>query len=246
MLSAAATVLLVPPVNLALLALAGVALAGRRPRLGRRLAGGALALLLLLALPVVSESLLATLTPPPAPPDRTLDAPPQAIVILGGDVTETEAGTAPGPLSLERLRAGASLRRSSGLPILITGGVLGPSDAPLATLMARSLVGDFALPVRWVEPRAHDTWENARFSAELLRRDGVTTVYLVTHAWHMRRALLAFAAAGIVAVPAAVPAERPPRFMASEFVPRVSSWQRGYFALHEWIGTAWYWWQAAR
>ena len=235
MLSAAADVLVVPPVNLALLALAGLLL-GRR-----RLAGIALLLLLLLALPVVASGLLAALERGlPAPPA----AAPQAIVILGGDVRPV-AGVTPalvvGALTLQRLQAGAALARASGLPILVTGGVVDdPDGPPVAALMAASLAADFASPARWVEPTAHDTWANARRSAAMLRAAGIGAVYLVTSPWHMRRALIAFAGTGIAVTPAAPPPDRPLRLRASLFVPRVSAWQESYFALHEWIGCAWY------
>ena len=220
MLSAIATVLLVPPVNLLFVAFVGLALARRRPVAGHRVTFFALLALLLLALPAVSVGLLAAL-------ETDIDAPagappPQAIVILGGDaapagprIEQEEVGT----LSLQRVRGGAALARSTGLPVLVTGGVVsapGPTVPPVA----------------------------------MLRADGIGTVLLVTHAWHMRRALIAFRAAGLTAIPAPLPGERAPeifrgRFALAEFVPRVSAWERSYFALHEWIGCAWYALQAA-
>ena len=72
--------------------------------------------------------------------------------------------------------------------------------------MAQSLTDDFRTPPRWVEAKSADTWENARFSADILRAEGITSVYVVTHAWHMRRAVLAFQGTGLtVTVKAAVP-----------------------------------------
>ena len=254
MLSAIATVLLVPPVNLLFVAFVGLALARRRPVAGHRVTFFALLALLLLALPAVSVGLLAAL-------ETDIDAPagappPQAIVILGGDaapagprIEQEEVGT----LSLQRVRGGAALARSTGLPVLVTGGVVsapGPTVPPVAVLMAQSLAKDFGVTPRWVEPAAKTTWENAALSAAMLRADGIGTVLLVTHAWHMRRALIAFRAAGLTAIPAPLPGERAPeifrgRFALAEFVPRVSAWERSYFALHEWIGCAWYALQAA-
>ena len=60
--------------------------------------------------------------------------------------------------------------------------------------------------------------------------------FLVTHAWHMRRAVLAFARAGLEVVPAPVRRDPGPRWVAEELVPRTSAWLRSYYALHEWAG----------
>jgi uncharacterized SAM-binding protein YcdF (DUF218 family) len=247
LLSAVATVLLVPPVNLVPFALAGMLLARRWPAAGRRLTVACLVALLLLALPAVAVPLLVALEQglPLAAPGA-LAAPGEtagAIVILGGDAHA--AGPQPddedvGVLSLERERAGAALARATHLPILVTGGVVSLAGAPVALLMARSLAVDFGCPVRWVEPASATTWQNAQFSAALLRRENIGTVLLVTHAWHMRRALIAFRAAGLAVIPAPLPADRMPRFVPADFVPRVSAWQYSYFALHEWLGCAWY------
>ena len=110
----------------------------------------------------------------------------------------------------------------------------------VGTVMARSLADDFAAPPRWVETRSRDTWENARRSADLLRAAGIRTVYVVTHAWHMPRALLAFQRAGIEAVPAPVRLDAWPRLTWKRFVPSASAWQVAYYAFHEWTGLAFY------
>lgn len=235
---AVAAVLLVPPVNLALLALIATLLRWRG------LAIAALVLLVLLALPAVSGSMLARLeTDLPAP---AAGAPaPGAIIILGGDVVDIDgkARADVGPLTLERIRAGAALSRSTHLPILVTGGVVNRGTPPVAELMARSLTDDFGVPARWIEPEARDTWENARFSVALLRHDGIAAAYVVTNAWHMRRALMAFEPTGMPVVAAPLPPYRAPGLAPSGLVPRVSSWLRSYYALHEWIGGVWYGWR---
>jgi len=243
-LSAIATVLLVPPVNLVVLALAGLALGRRRPRAGRWLTLVSLLALLVLALPIVPALLLAGLESGLAP---TGTLPPQAIVILGGDAADDGPRleqTAPGFLTLARLRGGAALARTTGLPVLVTGGVVSEAGPPVAALMARSLADDFGTTARWVEPDSATTWENAAFSAAMLRPAGIGSVIVVTHAWHMRRALIAFRAAGLVAVPAPLLAEHALHLDWGGFVPRAAAWQRSYYALHEWIGCAWYAWKA--
>jgi uncharacterized SAM-binding protein YcdF (DUF218 family) len=229
----------VPPTSLLFLALAGL-LIGRR--IGRLLAWVGMLGLLILALPVVSGSLQVALEqnlPLVAAPDR----PPQAIVILSGDVRRG-GGPTPivllGPLSFERVRAGALLARRTGLPILVSGGRFYASDPSFGGLMADSLDHDFHVQARWVEDRSRDTWENARMSADILRAQGIRSIYLVTHAWHMRRAIVAFADTGITVTAAPTHFDRMPGLQAVDFVPTPGAWQASYYALHEWIGRAWY------
>src|SRR3546814_19898055 len=68
--------------------------------------------------------------------------------------------------------------------------------------MQITLERDFGVEVRWTESESTSTWTNARLSAAKLRAAGIRRFYLVTHAWHMPRALLAFAGTGLEAVPA--------------------------------------------
>jgi uncharacterized SAM-binding protein YcdF (DUF218 family) len=110
----------------------------------------------------------------------------------------------------------------------------------MAELMAKSLIEDFAVPTRWAEIDSRTTWENAKYSAAILKSNGISSVYLVTHAWHMRRALIAFTRFGIAAVPASVPPDEIARLRSAGFMPDASAWLQSYYALHEWIGCAWY------
>ncbi len=236
------TALLLPPASLAIAAT--LALMLLRGRLGRRLALLCLIGLLLLSLPIVSMPLLASLDVPPASPDGSPPQapPPQAIVVLGGDIDRVSdpPGAVLGSLSLERVRAGAALQRRSGLPLLVSGGIVDDLPVTIGVLMAESMTGDFGVPVRWTEAASPTTWENAEYSATMLRADGVSRVYLVTHAWHMRRSLLAFQRAGIDAVPAPVRSDPWPRLRPGEFLPRPSAWVNSFFAMHEWVGLAYY------
>jgi uncharacterized SAM-binding protein YcdF (DUF218 family) len=106
--------------------------------------------------------------------------------------------------------------------------------------MEHTLQDDFRIPVRWVEAKSADTRENALFSADILRAEGIASVYVVTTAWHMKRALVAFEGTRLEITPAPTPPESmvPPDFNA--FLPHAAAWQTAYFALHEWIGLIWY------
>jgi len=146
----------------------------------------------------------------------------------------------PGLLTLDRLRTAAALQRRTGLPILATGGTAESDTEAVGLAMQQSLRDDFQTPARWVEAQSLDTWENARFSAGILRAEGITSVYVVTHAWHMKRALLAFQGTGLTVTAAPTPLDAMNRPDLDDFLPRASAWQTGYYAMHEWIGLVWY------
>lgn len=226
--------LLLPPADLALFALLALVLWRRG---GRVLAGLLLVPLVLMSMPLVAEPLLASLDPEPV----AEGAAPGAIVILSADVERTgePGGTDLGALTLERERAGAALARKTGLPVLVTGGLV-TAPPPVGELMAASLPADFGVPVRWVEARSGTTWENAQFSVPMLKAAGIGRVYLVTHAWHQRRALVAFRRAGIEAVPVSVHSDPWPLASVRTLIPGVSAWRRSSLAVHEWLGLLYY------
>jgi uncharacterized SAM-binding protein YcdF (DUF218 family) len=233
----ALTVLVLPPVSLLLLGLACGVLAwhgSRRAGLGA--AGAALALLLL-ATPAVAGMLrwslerevVAMLAAPSA-------ISPAAIIVLGGDVAHARGGARVGRLTLERLQEGAALQRRTGLPLLVTAGVLSPGDPPLGRLMAASLAEDFSTLARWVEAQAADTRGNAVLSTAMLQGDGIAAAYLVSHAWHLPRAMAAFARAGLPVVPAPVLLHPPPSLAWEDWLPRPDPLAESWFALREWLG----------
>jgi uncharacterized SAM-binding protein YcdF (DUF218 family) len=74
----------------------------------------------------------------------------------------------------------------------------------------------------------------------MLRAQGIDRVYLVTHAWHMRRALLAFRRAGLLTTPSPVQRDAVPDLRVASFLPSARGWQESYYAMHELIGLAWY------
>ena len=67
--------------------------------------------------------------------------------------------------------------------------------------MKAALETDFAVPVAWSEDASRTTWENAVFTARLLRPAGIETVVLVSQAWHLPRAIWAFERVGVAALP---------------------------------------------
>jgi uncharacterized SAM-binding protein YcdF (DUF218 family) len=195
----------------------------RKYWLGTGLLAFSMLVLLALSLPRTGHWLLADLqhfSNPPAlvpmaergpqatlfVPKDSLKSPPQAIVVLGArrytEAPEYDYQDTVGPLGLERLRYAVFLQRKTGVPILVSGGAPGGERTSEAELMKAVLTDEFRTSVKWVEDRSRSTLENASYSQELLAAAKIRHVYLVTHAWHMRRAARAFESLGIQVTPA--------------------------------------------
>lgn len=230
-----------PPVCFLYLAIFGFLIIRRYRWSGRVLLSTGLLGLTVLSLPAVAGSLIIALEQnlPVTPPANAM---PQAIVILGGDLMRSSDPpfSLPGLLTLDRLRAGAALHRRTGLPILVTGGVVQVDRPPIGQVMADSLRDDFQVPVEWVEDASADTWQNAKLSAAILQKQGIRSVYVVTQAWHMPRAVIAFRDAGLIVTAVPTSVNPPLDLWMTDFLPHASAWGLSFFALHEWIGYAWY------
>lgn len=164
-----------------------------------------------------------------------------ALVVLGGGyprVSPELPGYQPTPLGLERIRYGALLSRQCPLPILVAGG----GHRPESETMARVMKDDYGVEVTWIENKSMTTWENALYTRAMLGRERKKVV-LVTHAWHMPRAVLSFERAGFTVIPAPtaftwkeVPWKKP-----AYWLPRVRNLRVSEIALHEYLGKVWYW-----
>jgi uncharacterized SAM-binding protein YcdF (DUF218 family) len=232
--------LLKPPGLFAVLMLATALAARRRPRLAFGLGLGSTALVLVLSSGPVSDALLDSLSRYPPVEPRQMSA-VQAIVILGSgaqrDLADYGGGTV-SPLALERLRYGARLARDSGLPVLVTDGALN-GHRPGAQLMAEALL-DWGVQARWIEGRALTTYDNARYARDMLAPEGIDRIALVSHAWHLPRAVAVFERAGFTVVPAPTLVPAPRHQAALDWLPDAMALQRSVLALHERAGSVWY------
>jgi len=231
--------LVLPPTGPLLLAFLGAWLLGTRAAGFRRRAGvvllaGGLGTLWLLSLSPVADALWRASERAPVL-DLTSATGAQAIVILGGGGARLRAPDYGGEAAasdelLERLAYGAYLARRTGLPVLTTG------TAAEAQAMRTTLERDFGVPVRWSESHSRDTFENAEFSAPLLRAAGVTRILLVTHSNHAYRAAREFEACGLTVVPAPVGVWVPPPPSAQRYLPNAAALRRSTEALYELLG----------
>lgn len=224
--------LILPPTGPLLLAVLGLLLARSRRKLGGTLVVIGIGSLWLCATPVVADALTRLAERyPPLDPSKPVNA--QAIVILGGGgqrFAPEYAGPAIEGAMMSRVLYGAFLARRTALPILVSGS---PGEAQA---MSTTLSRDLGITVRWVESQSGDTYENARFSARLLRAAGVHRIVVVTSSTHEWRAAHEFMAAGFDVVPAPVGVDAPHKREISDFIPGHTGLTRSHFALYELIG----------
>ena len=231
---------LLPPLNLILLGAIGVLLLKRRPRVGKVLIVFALALLYLLSIPFVAETALQKLETPPV---LSRFNSVQAIVVLGAGTyfnAPEYGGHTVNRFGLERIRYAARLHRLTGKPILATGGAIFGNNSSEAAQMRDVLEEEFRVPVNWIEDASGNTRENAYKSFAVLKRDGVTHIALVTHAWHMPRAAREFEQAGFKITPAATAFTTRYETDLFAFIPTTGALQKSQLFLHEVIGMLWY------
>jgi len=233
--------ILAPPTIFIVLSLLGALVALRWRRLGLAVAIVSSLSLYALATPALSSRLLRAAEG--EMPARVDLARAQAIVVLGGDVRPGDGGDIPdelGAMSLERVAYAAAAWRQLHRPILVSGGALPDMGISEAALMKRALEQDFAVPVAWSEEDSRTTWENAVFSARLLAREQVQTVILVSHAWHLPRAVWAFERQGMTALPWPAPRSAPHAGRIKDFLPNIGALEDSFRGLHELIGGIYY------
>lgn len=171
-----------------------------------------------------------------------------AIIVLGSGVENALEYSNKHTLSdktLSRLHYAVYLHSKTNLPIIVSGGNRDKTASTEADLMQEMLTTLYHVPVKLVENKSHNTKEEAMLLATLLKNQGIRTVYLLTHAWHMSRSMLAFKqslnAIGINVIPA------PMGYILlqsgealSNYLPLLSALNTSVFALHEYIGILWY------
>jgi len=191
-----------------------------------------------LGLPVVSYQLQRSLEVYPAVKPTSADA--QSIVVLGGgrafDGSEFGWLDAPSEQTLSRLNYGAFLHRKTGLPILLTGGRVHNELLSEAELMNAVLVASFGIEAHWIEDKSRNTFENAIYSAEILKSNHIESVLLISQAWHLHRAVPVFEQQGLVVYPAPIQFSTPPPKGVLAWIPRAYHFRQSTQMLHEWLG----------
>lgn len=223
--------------------LGGILVARRRRRAGLAIVAFSASVLLLLSLPIVAARIAAPVEAGLPPFDESTALPPNAaIVVLGGGIASGArdyGGETVNDNTLARLRRAARLANATHLPVLVTGGRPRLTTSPEGDLMADALKRDFHVDVRWIERRALDTDDNARYATAMLKADGIDTALLVTEVQHMARAQPLFEAQGlrVIPVPTGYFADQPVGLFS--FIPSTIALRRSAIAVHEHVGALW-------
>ena len=244
LINAAVGALLLPPLNLILVCVMGLWMRRRWPRFGLGLSIAALLILIIISTRFGASLFVTPLEQLNPPLLSAKDAGAQAIVVLGvGRISaapEYGGQDIPSSYALQRLHYAAKLQRETRLPLLVTGGQPDGAAESEAAIMARVLQDDFSMPVKWIEGASNNTAENAQFSRRLLNAAGVRRILLVTDAMHMQRSKLVFEQMALEVIPAPTIFVTTTRPTLADFLPHAYWLQKSSYAMHEWLGLAWY------
>jgi uncharacterized SAM-binding protein YcdF (DUF218 family) len=145
--------------------------------------------------------------------------------------------------AMERMRMGARLAKITHRPILVTGGSPDRSrqeDLSEGQLMAKVLHDELGVKVTWIEQQSNTTQENATYSAEILGKEGIQTIYLVTHYWHMPRSQTIFEKQGLKVHPIPVGFNQLEHFTPLDYLPSNQGFALTRQIWHELLGQVWY------
>ncbi|MBE0469468.1 MAG: YdcF family protein [Methyloprofundus sp.] len=233
--------------SLLILAFIGLFLLHRQRLFAMVLLIFSLSALLLLSLPISIRYLANTQEIyPPLTIEKISRFSAQAIVILGGGLSKPAPEYAQAATlktnSLARVRYGAFLAKKNQLPVLVSDGKVLAAKLPSeAEVMSEVLNNEFNQAVDWQEHRSRNTAENALYTWEILAKENIQRIILVTHALHMQRAVDQFVQQGFKVLPA------PTMFLSRSdeldllsFIPSAQALQRNTLVIHEMMGRLWY------
>lgn len=167
------------------------------------------------------------------PPGSQEIARAEIVVVLSGGTRDTGF---PSGDSAVRLLEGARLARSYRLPLLISGGIVLHHKHPEAGVLKEYFAPLLEGITVYTEPRSENTFENARYTAKLLKELKYKRILLVTSAYHIPRALWMFRRAGVDAIPYPCDYKREMDYGLASFFPRSDLLNDSAKGLKEYLG----------
>jgi len=166
------------------------------------------------------------------------------IVVLGGGTVnespEEEGAGSLTPGSMKRALYGVYLAGIFEKPVIFCGGKFFQTQAESESDIALKIMKRFASAktVLLQENQSRTTFENAAF---VKSRFNPKKIILVTSAYHMKRSLYSFNAAGVLCIPAPTDYRIDSfGFNATSFIPKTGEMDDIYKALKEYVGLVFY------
>lgn len=218
--------------------LAGVL--GRR-RVSLWVGAAALAWLWCWSLPVTSYAIRGYLEGQHPAVDASAMPEAGAIVVLGGGTVPLNYGASYPNLGAasDRDWHGARLYHAGKAPLLIlSGGHDSEFSVSSSAESMRRFIRALGVPddVMVLEEQSVNTTQNATFTADILERQGIRRVLLVTSALHMPRSKALFEAQGIDVIPAATDHEIKPLPSWRKWLPNTEALDGSSRAIKEIVG----------
>ena len=170
----------------------------------------------------------------------------QAIVVLSGGrlpiAREYDSLDTVNATTLQRLRYASRLAKFNELPIIVVGGSAYGERRSEAVMMKHVLEIDFDVKTTWLEEESKNTLENAKFAKQILDEYSISNFLLVTHAYHMPRAVWCFEHVGLNPTPAPTVFYKRNTYVAeyNDYLPKAFALQHTRIALRELLGSLWY------
>lgn len=230
-----------PITQVLLLAIAGLLLLHRKHgRSAFVLLAAATGWLYLCSTAMFANALMANLESHFVPRSMQATEPAEVIVLLGGAMRgDVHMGSLPDMnQQADRLVKAVSLYRAGKAPMVLLSGGAHPENRPEAQQM-KDLLQVMGVPPQamLLESRSRTTYDNARYTAEILRARDIKRIILVTSGFHMRRAAAVFRAQGLEVQAAPTDFQR---VVAADgglgLSPAVSNLTRTTLAFHELMG----------
>jgi uncharacterized SAM-binding protein YcdF (DUF218 family) len=169
------------------------------------------------------------------------------IILLGAglneDVTDLSGIGFPDGDMLGRITTAIRLHRRLNIPIIIASGKVYKGEKAGAPVDKRIMVDLGVDPSNIiVETKSRNTYENAQYASRICQDLGYKKPILLTAAYHLKRAQMAFQATGLTTIP--FPAYRysseNPAFYWRNFLPCHNSFEISCVAIREYLGILYY------
>ncbi len=169
---------------------------------------------------------------------KTNNSKAEAVVVLAGgsnpsDVIKTY------PDAFKRLIYGIMLAKRYNIPLIFSGGGLKYSESEQAKRDIENITNTCGCHIKvYFEAKSLDTYQNAKYTAKLFDRLGLKKeIFLITSAYHQKRADILFRYFGFVVHPMPVGFfKEDTGYIVWDFFPQMGNFYKSYKAIHEYVG----------